>query len=193
MGWFETQPMRRFEVAAAPRDAVRFVINQWAPQGFSLEDWDLDSVLTERGPWTGVVLGEGSEGASVAAGALAEAMPWTLALPWTRRQHGRVRIAILARPLDARAPVSELICWHFSGNTGTPWSPATDFAVGVVESLTEPLRAAGLLLTGPARPSSWKTWKTLPTDHPLRPEQWRAIIKESKRRGRQRGNGTQTG
>ncbi|SDM28756.1 hypothetical protein [Actinomyces ruminicola] len=184
MAWLETQPMRRFEVAAAPRDAVRFVIDHLAPQGFSLEPWDLDSVLAERGPWTGVVLREGSEATTFLADYLTEVFPFVLVLPWIRRQHGRLRLAVLARPVDGRTAASELICWHFSLNSGTFWSRPEYFAIDVMEGLTEPLRAAGLLLAGPAKPSSWKTWKTLPTDHPLHPKQWRAISKEARRRGR---------
>ncbi|NDR53394.1 hypothetical protein GZ997_04840 [Actinomyces sp. 565] len=188
MGWLETQPMRRFEVAAPPRDAVRFVIDQLRPRGFSLETWDLDSVLAARGPWTGVVLREGSEAGSFLAEYLAEAFPFALILPWVRRQHGRVRLAVLARPLRDRA-ASELICWHFSRNSGTPWNRPKHFTIDVMEGLTEPLHAAGLLLAGPAKPSNWNTWKTLPTDHPLHPKQWRAISGEARRRGRRRRDG----
>ncbi|RAX21005.1 MULTISPECIES: hypothetical protein [unclassified Actinomyces] len=190
MAWLETQPMRRFEVAAPPRDAVRFVIDHLAPQGFALETWDLDSVLAERGPWTGVILREGSEAASFFADYLAEVFPLALVLPWVRRQHGRVRLAVLARPLGGRAAASELICWHFSFDSDTPWNHPKYFTINAMEGLTEPLRATGLLLAGPAKPSSWKTWKSLSADHPLHPKQWRAISKEARRRGRRRQDGT---
>ncbi|RAX19541.1 hypothetical protein DRB06_12625 [Actinomyces sp. Z5] len=190
MAWHETQPMRRFEVAAPPRDAVRFVIDHLAPQGFALETWDLDSVLAERGPWTGVVLREGSQAANFAVGTFMEVVPLVLALPWTRRQHGRVRMAVIARPLHGDATGSELICWHFHLDSVTLRYWSTNFTIDIMDGLTEPLSAAGLLLAGPAKPSSWKTWNTLPADHPLHPKQWRTISKEARRRGRRRQGGT---
>lgn len=183
MGWLETQPMRRFEVATPPRDAVRFVIDQLRPRGFSLETWDLDSVLAERGPWTGVVLREGSQAANFAVGAFFEVFPLVLALPWTRHQHGRVRMAVIARPLHANMTGSELICWNFSLDSVTVRYWATNYTVDVMEDLAAPPQAAGLLLAGPAKPSNWNTWKALPADHPLYPQQWRIISREARRRG----------
>ena len=111
---FDLMPARVYRLASDVRSSLMAVREALGARGFTVDSWDFDEAWAGRDGWRGFVVREGDSTKAAAMNALVEGIPVVgaallAAVPGLRKQHGLVRVAVIARDAPSQAGC-DLIC-----------------------------------------------------------------------------------
>ncbi|WP_022868632.1 hypothetical protein [Schaalia vaccimaxillae] len=162
-------PALRLRSSLTGNDAVALAGTALAQTGFIPSDWNFDEAWAGVDGWQGIILQEGSSSKTFAANLAVEAAPilgvaLLAAFPSMRRQHGLLRVAVVARPDLAGG--CEVLCALVDKEGASSLAFADEFAASAFDTVTAAFASRNALT---ANPEGVRTLR-LPKGHPLHPQ-----------------------